>query len=74
MDGNIKVDGAGYTSHYDATAKCFAAVGRCRPYLKFFRRVLTANWMSLCCGIGNYVWLFKEVGAHLRLAQDPEGL
>lgn len=62
MDGKIKVDSAGYPSYYDAAAKCYAAAGRCRPYLRSFRRVLSANWMSLCCGIGNYVWKLQEVG------------
>jgi len=61
MDGKIRVDAEGYIAYYDATSKCYAAAGRCRPYLKHSRRVLSANWMSLCCGVGNYVWKLDEV-------------
>jgi hypothetical protein len=64
MDGKIRVDARGYRSYYDAQSKCYAAAGRCRPHLKLFRRVLSANWMSLCCGIGNYVWKLSEVRAY----------
>lgn len=68
----MKVNSEGYPSYYDARAKCFAAAGRCRPYLRYFRRVLSANWMSLCCGIGNYVWKLQEVRTWARHQWDRE--
>ena len=53
-DGDIKVDGDGYESHYDYISECYAAKGRCRTSLRKKRRFAT-RWMSLVCGIGQYV-------------------
>ena len=65
-DANIQVSPEGYKSYYDGVSKCYAAVGRCRPYLKFKRRLISANWMSLVCGIGDYVWKLQEVAFNLE--------
>ena len=45
----------GYESSYDAVSMCFVALGRCRSHLKKRRRLTTANWMALVCGIGEFV-------------------
>ena len=66
MDGKLQVNAEGYTSYYDAQSKCYAAAGRCRPYLRMTKRVINANWMSLCCGIGNYVYKFQDVAFGLE--------
>lgn len=47
--------GSGYESSYDAVSMCFVALGRCRSHLKKRRRLTTANWMALVCGIGEFV-------------------
>ena len=54
-DGGLRVNADGYTSYYDAISNCFVAFGRCRGYLKRKRRIPDANWMSLSCGIGQFV-------------------
>ena len=54
-DGGIRVDANGYQSYYDAISNCHVAIGRCRSHLKSRRRLLTANWMSLSCAIGQFV-------------------
>ena len=54
-DGGIRVDANGYESYYDAVSNCYVALGRCRSHLKKKRRLLSANWMSLSCAIGQFV-------------------
>ena len=54
-DGNIRVNAEGYESYYDATSNCYVGLGRCRSYLRKKRRLEIANWMSLVCGIGQFV-------------------
>ena len=54
-DGGIRVNADGYESHYDAISNCHVALGRCRSHLNKRRRLLTANWMSLVCTIGEFV-------------------
>jgi len=66
VDGHIKCDANGYPSYYDAFSKCYAAAGRCYSYLKNARRVQTANWMELICGIGNFVTKLQEVADGLE--------
>ena len=53
-DGQIRVDADGYSSYFDPVADCFLAMGQCNSYLKKKRR-FAANWMSLICGIGQFV-------------------
>ena len=53
-DGPIQVDADGYSSYFDPAADCFFALGQCNSYLKKKRR-FAANWMSLICGIGQFV-------------------
>ena len=60
MDGQLSVDADGYSSFYDPLLDCFLAVGKCRSYLKKKRR-FAANWMSLMCGIGQYVRPLGEI-------------
>lgn len=54
MDGLIQVTADGYDSYYDAVSGCFMALGSCRTYLKKKKR-FDGNWMSLICGIGQFV-------------------
>ena len=54
-DGALRLDAEGYSSYYDAISNCFVGLGRCRGYLKRKRRLLTANWMSLACTVGEFV-------------------
>ena len=60
-DGGLQVNADGYTSYYDAISNCFVAFGRCRGYLKRKRRIPDANWMSLSCGIGQFVRPLGEI-------------
>lgn len=55
FDGGLRVNAAGYESYFDATSNCYVAFGRCRSHLRKKRRISNANWMSLACGIGNFV-------------------
>ena len=55
IDGNIRANAEGYTSYYDAVSNCYAAVGKCRPYLRKKRRFPDGNWMSLVCSVGSFV-------------------
>ncbi|KAJ1402701.1 hypothetical protein B484DRAFT_338598, partial [Ochromonadaceae sp. CCMP2298] len=61
LDGGLKVDPTGYSSHYDAASNCYVALGRCRPHLKVRRRLPDANWMSLSCAVGEFVRPLVEV-------------
>eukprot|EP01041_Mallomonas_annulata_P001542 gene1542-2979_t len=54
-DGGIRVNANGYGSYYDAVSNCHVALGRCRSHLKKRRRLISANWMSLACAIGEFV-------------------
>jgi hypothetical protein len=60
-DGGIRVNSMGYDSYYDAVSSCYVAMGRCRAHLKKKRRLLTANWMSLACAIGEFVRPIGEI-------------
>lgn len=60
-DGGIRVNAAGYSSYYDAISNCYVGMGRCRPHLKKTRRLKDANWMSLGCGIGEFVRALTEI-------------
>jgi hypothetical protein len=55
QDGGIRINAEGYSSHFDAISNCYVALGRCRPHLKKKRRLPTENWMTLACGIGDFV-------------------
>ena len=56
QDGTItNIAALGYDSYYDSNSNCYKAYGICKPYLKKRRRLVSANWMSLVCGIGDYV-------------------
>lgn len=55
QDGGIRINAEGYYSYFDAISNCFIALGRCRPHLKKKRRLPLANWMTLACGIGEFV-------------------
>ena len=55
QDGGIRINAEGYSSHFDAISNCYVALGRCRPHLKKKRRLPSANWMTLVCGIGEFV-------------------
>ena len=55
VDGNIRSNAEGYTSYYDAVSNCYAAAGKCRPYLRKKRRFPTANWMALICSVGVFI-------------------
>ncbi len=53
-DGNIVTTANGYTSYFNSVLNCYFGFNQCRSYLKHKRRLKTANWMSLVCGIGEY--------------------
>lgn len=54
-DGGIRVNANGYQSYYDAISNCNVALGSCRSWLKKRRQLPNSNWMSLGCGIGQFV-------------------
>lgn len=54
-DGGIRVNAEGYTSYFDGISNCYVALGRCRPHLKKKRRLPLSNWMTLACGIGEFM-------------------
>lgn len=54
-DGGLRVNAEGYSSYFDSLSNCFVGMGRCRSHLKKRRRITSANWMALSCGIGQYV-------------------
>lgn len=54
-DGGLRVNAEGYSSYFDSLSNCFVGMGRCRSHLKKRRRIASANWMALSCGIGQYV-------------------
>jgi hypothetical protein len=54
-DGGLRINAEGYSSYFDSLSNCFVGMGRCRSHLKKRRRILSANWMTLSCGIGQYV-------------------
>eukprot|EP01038_Epipyxis_sp_PR26KG_P009633 gene9633-12971_t len=60
-DGGLRVNSEGYSSYFDAVSNCYVGMGRCRPHLKKKRRLPDANWMSLCCSIGQFVRPLTEV-------------
>lgn len=60
-DGGIRVNANGYSAYFDAISNCYIALGRCRPHLKKKRRLPTENWMTLACGIGEFVRPIEEV-------------
>ena len=60
-DGGLRVNSEGYASHFDAVSNCYVGMGRCRPFLKKRRRLISANWMSLACAIGQFVRPLVEV-------------
>lgn len=60
-DGGLRVNAAGYSSYFDAISNCYVGMGRCRPHLKKTRRLSSANWMSLSCGIGEFVRALTEI-------------
>lgn len=62
-DGTIVTDANGYTSHFDSLRNChvLTAKGKCHAYLKKRRRLPSANWFSLICGIGQYVIPLTEI-------------
>lgn len=60
-DGGIRVNSEGYSSYFDSISNCYVGMGRCRSHLKKKRRLLTANWMSLACAIGQFVRPIQEV-------------
>jgi len=60
-DGGIRINAEGYKSYFDAVSNCFIALGRCRPHLKKKRRLPLANWMTLACGIGEFVRPLSDV-------------
>jgi len=65
VDDGIKVDADGYPSFYDAFSRCYVAAGKCRPHLRQARRLPSANWMALVCGVGNYNTKLQEVASGL---------
>ena len=60
-DGGIRINAGGYSSYFDAISNCYVALGRCRPHLKKKRRLPLENWMTLACGIGEFVRPIEEV-------------
>ena len=60
-DGGLRINAEGYKSFFDATSNCYVGMGRCRSHLKKKRRLPSANWMSLACGIGQVVRRLVEV-------------
>jgi len=60
VDGFIKIDADGYPAHYDAISQCWVAAGLCRSYLGSRLRLVDANWFSLVCAVGDYVWKLQE--------------
>jgi hypothetical protein len=68
-DGGIEVNADGYESYFDAVSDCYIAKNKCHSYLKKKRR-FTANWMSLICGIGQFVHSLSAVRADNEAATD----
>ncbi|GMI57309.1 hypothetical protein ScalyP_jg1870 [Parmales sp. scaly parma] len=64
--GEIEIDTLGYSSHYDARKKCNIALGECRSYLRNTKRYKSSNWLSLICGVGDYVTLIQETAHNER--------
>lgn len=60
-DGGIRVNANGYESYFDSVSNCYVGMGRCRSHLKKKRRLLTANWMSLSCAVGQFVRPLVEI-------------
>lgn len=60
-DGGIRANAQGYESFYDAISNCHVGLGRCRSHLRKKRRLLTSNWMSLVCSVGEFVRQLQEI-------------
>lgn len=60
-DGTIITNANGYSSHFDSKLNCYFGKSQCRSYLKKRRRLAAVNWMSLVCGIGQYVIPLTEI-------------
>ncbi|CAK9250852.1 unnamed protein product [Sphagnum jensenii] len=62
-DGEVLTTATGYSSYYDAVAACYIGAGSCRSYLRKRRRLVSAGWLTLVCGIGEYVRPISAVHA-----------